>query len=75
MEMALAFTEMIKTIPQVTECYNISGAFDYLLRIQAHDMKYYQQFLLNVIGSHDNIASIESTFVMEEIKHNYSINI
>ena len=74
-EMALAFTEMIKTIPQVTECYNISGAFDYLLRIQAPDMKYYQQFLLNVIGSHDNIASIESTFVMEEIKHNYSINI
>lgn len=36
-------------------------------------MKYYQQFLLNVIGSHENIASIESTFVMEEIKHNYSI--
>lgn len=74
-EMALAFTEMIKGIPQVTECYNISGAFDYLLRIQAPDMKYYQQFLLNVIGSHENISSIESTFVMEEIKHNYSINI
>ena len=74
-EKALAFTEMIKGIPQVTECYNISGSFDYLLRIQSPDMKYYQQFLLNVIGNHDNIASIESTFVMEEIKHNYSINI
>lgn len=74
-EMAFAFTEMIKTIPEVTECYNISGAFDYLLRIQAKDMKTYQEFLLNVIGSHENIASIQSTFVMEEIKFEYGVPI
>lgn len=74
-EMAIAFTEMIKGIPEVTECYNISGSFDYLLRIQSPDMKYYQQFLLNVIGRHDNIGSIESTFVMEEIKHEYSVSV
>ena len=70
---ALEFCEMIKGIPEVTECYNISGSFDYLLRIQSPDMKYYQQFLLNVIGRHDNISSIESTFVMEEVKHVYSV--
>ena len=70
---ALEFCEMIKGIPEVTECYNISGSFDYLLRIQSPDMKYYQQFLLNVIGRHDNISSIESTFVMEEVKHEYSV--
>lgn len=74
-EMAIAFTEMIKGIPEVTECYNISGSFDYLLRIQSPDMKYYQQFLLNVIGRYDNIGSIESTFVMEEIKHEYSVSV
>ncbi|MCQ2223403.1 MAG: Lrp/AsnC family transcriptional regulator [Bacteroidaceae bacterium] len=74
-DMALAFCEMIKQIPEVTECYNISGSFDYLLRIQAPDMKYYQQFLLNVIGRHENIASIESTFVMEEVKHEYSVSV
>ena len=72
-EKALEFCEMIKGIPEVTECYNISGSFDYLLRIQSPDMKYYQQFLLNVIGRHDNISSIESTFVMEEVKHEYSV--
>lgn len=72
-EMALDFCEMIKEIPEVTECYNISGSFDYLLRIQAPDMKYYQQFLLNVIGRHENISTIESTFVMEEVKHEYSV--
>lgn len=74
-EHALSFTQMIREIPEVTECYNISGKFDYLLRIQAPDMKYYQQFLLNVIGRHENISSLESTFVMEEIKHEYSVSV
>lgn len=74
-EMAIDFCNMVKTIEEVTECYNISGSFDYLLRIQAPDMKYYQQFLLNVIGRHDNISSIESTFVMEEVKHEYSVSV
>ena len=74
-EMAMAFTEMVKQIPEVTECYNISGSFDYLLRIQSPDMQYYQKFLLNVIGRHDNIASIESTFVMEEVKNQFGVSL
>lgn len=74
-DMAIEFCDMVRKIPEVTECYNISGSFDYLLRIQAPDMKYYQQFLLNVIGRHDNISSIESTFVMEEVKHEYGVSV
>lgn len=72
---AIAFTQLVCQVPEVTECYNISGAFDYLLRIQAPDMRSYQQLLLHVIGRHDNIASIESTFVMEEVKHEYSVSV
>lgn len=74
-ERALAFEAMIRDIPEVTECYNISGSFDFMLRVQSPDMRTYQQFLLNVLGRHENIASLESTFVMEEIKHEYSISI
>ena len=74
-ESAREFTELVNTIPEVTECYNISGSFDYLLRVQAPDMRSYQQFLLNVIGHHENIANLQSTFVMEEIKHEYSVSV
>ncbi len=38
-------------------------------------MHAYQQFVLNVIGRHENIDSLESTFVMEEIKHDYSVGV
>lgn len=74
-EKALAFCEMVKEIPEVTECYNISGSFDYMLRIQSPNMQYYQRFLLDVIGQHENIATLESTFVMEEVKHEYSVSV
>ena len=68
-DIAAEFTQMIQTIPEVTECYNVSGSYDYLLKIHAPDMKYYQEFILNVLGSIDCLGSIESTFVMDEVKH------
>ncbi|MBP3373318.1 MAG: Lrp/AsnC family transcriptional regulator [Bacteroidaceae bacterium] len=74
-KIAQDFAEIIRDIPEVTECYNISGGFDYLLKIHAPDMKYYQEFVLNVLGTIENLGSLESTFVMDEIKHEYGINI
>ena len=72
-EIADAFTRRILRIPEVTECYNTSGAYDYLLKVRARDMKQYQEFILNKLGEIDNINSIESTFVMSEIKQNNGI--
>ena len=68
-------TEFIQDIPEVTECYNISGSYDYLLKIHAPNMKYYQEFILNVLGTIDSLGSLESTFVMDEVKHDYGIHI
>ncbi len=74
-DIASDFVRMIKEIPQVTECYNISGSFDYLLKIHAPNMKYYQEFILNKLGTIDSLGSLESTFVMDEVKHDYGIHI
>ncbi len=74
-DIAAEFTRVIQDIPEVTECYNTSGTFDYLLKIHAPNMKYYQEFILNVLGTIDSLGSIESTFVMDEIKHEYGIHI
>ncbi len=74
-EIADAFTRRIMRIPEVTECYNTSGAYDYLLKVRARDMKQYQEFVLSKLGDIDSVGSIESTFVMNEVKQNYGINI
>lgn len=69
------FARTIRAIPEVTECYNISGQYDYLLKIHAPNMKYYQEFVLNVLGTIDYLASLESTFVMDELKHEYGVRV
>ena len=74
-EIADAFCRRIMRIPEVTECYNTSGAYDYLLKVHARDMKQYQEFVLNKLGEIENLSSIESTFVMSEVKQSHGINL
>ena len=74
-EMAEAFTRRIQRIPEVTECYNTSGTYDYLLKVRTADMKHYQEFVLTKLGEIDNVGSVESTFVMSEVKQNMGLPI
>ncbi len=74
-EIAEDFARVVRNIPEVTECYNISGSYDYLLKIHAPNMKYYQEFVLNILGNIDHLGSLESTFVMDEIKHDFGLHI
>ena len=67
-EIADQFTHRIQRIPEVTECYNTSGAYDYLLKVRARDMKQYQEFVLTKLGDIESVGAIESTFVMSEVK-------
>ena len=74
-EIADRFMVRIQHMAEVTECYNTSGQYDYLLKVRARDMKEYQEFILNKLGTIESVGSIESTFVMSEVKMNYGINI
>lgn len=68
------FVTDIMKLGEVVECYNISGDFDFLLKVYAKDMKHYQDFVFNKLGAVKSIGSTHSTFVMCENKHSYNIN-
>ena len=67
--------EDILLIDEVVECYNISGEYDFILKVQVLDMKQYQDFVFNKLGALESIGSTHSSFVMAEIKNTYGINI
>lgn len=69
------FVTDIMRLDEVVECYNISGDFDFLLKVYARDMKHYQEFVFNKLGSVKSIGSTHSTFVMCENKNSYNINL
>ncbi|MCD0490075.1 Lrp/AsnC family transcriptional regulator [Pedobacter sp. MC2016-14] len=68
------FVADIMDIEEVVECYNISGDFDFILKVYARDMKHYQDFVFNKLGSVESIGSTHSTFVMAEIKNTHNIS-
>lgn len=74
-DIALDFNQQIQEIDEVTECYNISGDFDYLLKINVRDMAQYQHLLLNRLGTIESVGSLKSSFVMDEVKHEFGISL
>lgn len=69
------FMAEIQNIEEVTECYNISGEYDYMLKIYVRNMKHYQDFVLDVLGKLPSVGSIQSNFVMATVKHTTAIPI
>ena len=65
---ASEFTHAIAQMPQVTECYNVSGEADYMLKVYVADMKGYQDFILNQLGKIECVSDIKSTFVLDTNK-------
>lgn len=74
-EIGNQFVDEIMAIDEVTECYNISGDHDFLLKVMVSDMKHYQDFVFNTLGAVSNVGSAQSTFVMAEIKNTHAIPI
>lgn len=65
--------EAVQAIPEIAECYNISGDYDFLLKIYSKDMKEYQQFILRILGDLDCIGSLSSSFVLGEVKSDHNL--
>jgi Lrp/AsnC family leucine-responsive transcriptional regulator len=74
-EIGRKFVKEIISLPEVVECYNISGEYDFMLKILVEDMPRYQEFVMNRLGSIENIGSAHSIFVMGEIKNSTSLPI
>lgn len=62
------FIKTIQEMPEVIEFYIISGAFDFMLKVAAENMDDYYNFHVNKLGQVDNIAQVQSTFIMGVIK-------
>ena len=67
------FMDAVQNIEEITECYNTSGDFDFLVKVYAHDMKAYQQFMLNTLGRMECIGSLHSVFIIGEIKNTHAV--
>lgn len=63
-----AFEAAVKAAPQVAECHNITGSFEYLLRVEVADLDAYKEFHTEILGALPDVASITSFVVMASPK-------
>ena len=74
-ELIQEFMDVVQNLEEITECYNTSGDYDFLIKVYAHDMKSYQQFMLNTLGTINCIGSLHSIFITDETKNTHGVPI
>ncbi|MCE3074472.1 Lrp/AsnC family transcriptional regulator [Chryseobacterium gwangjuense] len=67
------FIEQVSKLKEVVEFYNISGEFDFMLKILAANMDNFHEFFVNKLSEIEGIGQTKSIFVMNSIKESYQI--
>ncbi len=62
------FMDAVQKIDEITDCYNTSGDFDFLIKVHAKSMEAYQDFMLNTLGKMHCLGSLNSVFVIGNVK-------
>ncbi len=67
------FIKAINELNEVIECYNISGEFDFMLKVVCEDMDSYYHFHVNKLSQLENMGNVQSVFVMGVIKETIQV--
>lgn len=59
-----AFERAMSRAPEVTECHNVTGTIEYILRVECADLAAYKHFHTDVLGTVPEVAAITTHVVM-----------
>lgn len=62
------FTDAINALPQVLECFSVTGDFDYVLKVMAPDLKALSQFLMDTLMTLPSVDNVRSSVCLDRIK-------
>jgi len=74
-EYVLQFEKEIMTLPEVTECFHVSGDYDYILKICVKNMEEYRNFMVTKLTTLQHIGSTHSSFMITEVKNTTAIEV
>ena len=63
-----AFEKAMADAPEVRECHNVTGAVEYLLRVEVTDLRAYKAFHTEVLGAFPQVRSVTSYIIMDTAK-------
>ncbi len=63
------FERSVKNVPEIAECYTMTGIFDYMVKIIAKDIRHYENFLRSYLLQLPNIDEVNSHIAVTQIKN------
>lgn len=63
------FENAVKDIPEIVECYSVSGQADFLLRVIVHDVSAYDMLLKRTLIHLPEIGNLNSTIALQQVKY------
>lgn len=72
-EYVVQFERDVLKLEEVTECYHVSGDYDYILKVHVRDMDDYRDFMISKLTALDHIGSTQSMFAIKEVKYSTEI--
>ncbi len=74
-DLTALFIKQIDINSKVSECYQIAGNHDFFLKVMVKDVEEYYNFVSKELAIIDNIAQIQSSFVLKELKYELSMDL
>jgi Lrp/AsnC family leucine-responsive transcriptional regulator len=74
-EHVTTFEREVLKLEEVSECFHVSGDYDYILKVYVKDMDAYRDFVVTKLTAIKYIGSTHSTFVIEQVKNTTAINL
>ncbi len=62
------FRQLVQEMPEVLECYHLTGEYDYLLKVVVRNRKHLEQFLMQTLTPVPGMDKIRTSLVLSEIK-------
>jgi Lrp/AsnC family leucine-responsive transcriptional regulator len=63
------FTRAVEKIPEVMECYHITGEEDYLLKVAVKDIHQYENFILKKLTKLPALRKLKTSFILSTVKY------
>ena len=70
-----SFERTVSKLPNVLECFLVTGDWDYVLKVLVGDLDEYQKFLVTQLTSLRDVQNLKSTIVMKSVKQTTAIHL
>jgi Lrp/AsnC family leucine-responsive transcriptional regulator len=74
-EHVYGFRERVLAMPEVLECYNITGEYDYLLKVVLRNREDLERFVVGELTPLPGVARLQTSLVLSEVKNSIKLPI